>query len=260
MSSHPPSPERPFSDPHKRVERVAFLSDALFAIAITLLALEVKLPASIGHEEEFTWDALWQVAPALSACATSFVTIGLSWWAHTKIFERLVAVDGGFIAFNLARLFLVTLVPFGTMILSHGAPAREAWVSYAGLLTLNGVAELAMWKYAASKPTLVGDITPATRLGVTLRIATAPSVYAVSALAGLYSFGAGWLVLAVIRRPRTRSWDASRAAPKRAPWPHLPGSPQLPHRPPRSSAPERRYPKVRPLRVSLAAIVRTRRH
>ncbi len=202
----------PFADPHKRLERMVFFSDAVFAIVITLLAFEIKLPEDAGP---FRWEMLLGVLPAVIATASSFFVIGIAWWVHTRMCERLIAVDGGLLAVNAVRLFFVTLIPFPTWLISRG-DSGDAWAFYGLVMAMSGFAELAMWRYLSHREDLVGRIDATVRVALTVRVLVTPIAYLVSAAAGSFSFHLGWIVLGCILGPAhalVGRWTRSRESP-----------------------------------------------
>jgi uncharacterized membrane protein len=94
--------------------RVANLSDAVFAIAMTLLVLTIDVPdvASAGLAS-----ALREDLPQLGAYALAFALVASQWYAHHKLFRRLAWLDARLIVTNLVYLALVALVPFPTSVL-----------------------------------------------------------------------------------------------------------------------------------------------
>ncbi|MFO0679384.1 MAG: TMEM175 family protein [Polyangiaceae bacterium] len=212
----------PFATPHKRLERMVFFSDAVFAIAITLLAIEVKLPhGEHGHgNEPFTWHALDPVIPTILAWAVSFAVIGSSWRFHSRMCERFVSADAGLQWWNLVRLFFITIIPFPTAVVQSGGGTRESWMFYVFTLAVSGASELAMWIYAARKASLVGPLPEVIKRNAGLRMATSPVVFAISGLAAMHSFEAGWISLSVLMAPShmivgriTRKSDEAAMAP-----------------------------------------------
>lgn len=104
--------------------RVVNLSDAVFAIAMTLLVLTLDVPdvpvAELGG-------ALAADLPHLGAFLLSFALIANIWWQHHKLFARLAWIDLGFVTLNLALLAGVALVPFPTSLVGT-APTSQAAV------------------------------------------------------------------------------------------------------------------------------------
>lgn len=186
----------PFADAHKRVERMVFFSDAVFAIAITLLALEIKVP---HFEGEFEWGRLEGILPALVAYATSYAVIGISWWAHIRISQRLINVNGQFIALNLLRLFFIAVIPFPTtMLMEHGGSA-ESWMFYAFVMAVSSLTEFLVWVYAQSNPLLTGTLGRSLKISSTLKLALTPVAFVISAImAKCAGFDAGWISLSVL--------------------------------------------------------------
>ena len=109
---------------HLEYDRVLFFSDAIFAIAITLLVLGDPGPGSHGNNPgEGDRHAL----PHIFAFAISFVVIGLFWMGHHSISRYIAAFDRRLIAINLLFLGIIAFLPFPTGLLSGHATGRSAW-------------------------------------------------------------------------------------------------------------------------------------
>jgi uncharacterized membrane protein len=134
--------------------RVLAFSDGVFAIAITLLVLQLEVPENVndlGHE-------LGEQLPDLFAFALSFAVLGRIWWAfHHRLFSGLEAFDGRLIALNFLYLALAVLVPFSSELLGDYGDTTEGVVVYAANLALLSLAGLAMSRYAFSRGLLRGD-------------------------------------------------------------------------------------------------------
>jgi len=95
-----------------KVERLILFSDAVFAIVITLVAIEIKLP---HFEEKVTPEllenALIHLLPILISYIMTFYFIGMQWYSHLKLFSVLKNYDGGLIFRNLLLLFFLGLMP-----------------------------------------------------------------------------------------------------------------------------------------------------
>src|SRR5436190_8943035 len=94
--------------------RLEFFSDGVFAIAVTLLILEIKPP-----EAHNLGRALVHLWPSYAAYATSFFTIGIIWVSHHNSFDRTTMVDRPTLFFNLALLMVVAFLPFPTAVLAN---------------------------------------------------------------------------------------------------------------------------------------------
>src|SRR2546422_3513938 len=151
--------------------RLEAFSDGVFAIAITLLIIEVHVPArehaeTLGHE-------LLRIWPSYLGYLTSFLTIGVMWINHHYVFELIDRVDRTMLLLNTLLLMLIAFVPFPTAVLAQFVEtggARSAAVLYGATLTLTAIAYFAWWRYASAGRRLIcgegpdegiGDINPA---------------------------------------------------------------------------------------------------
>jgi TMEM175 potassium channel family protein len=171
---------------HLEYDRVLFFSDAIFAIAITLLVLEIRVPAHPGNPASELHAAL----PHIFSFGISFVVIGLFWMGHHSLSRYIAAFDRGLIAINLLFLGLIAFLPYPTGVLNNRDTASLSWVStafYAACIAAAGLAELAIWRYAIGKDLLTAAATPALRREVTVRLLIAPVVFLLSIPLALYS-------------------------------------------------------------------------
>jgi len=139
-------------------ERVAYYSDAVYAIAMTLLVLDLRIPEGATSALE----VLQQEWPAYVAFALSFVIIAYSWIGHHRRFRVVTGHDTGLIVINLALLFFVVSLPFPTALVSEFAPETSAVIVYAAAVALLELAELAEWVYLRRR----GLLAPAVDAGV----------------------------------------------------------------------------------------------
>src|SRR5882672_7032397 len=147
-----------------RTSRLEAFSDGVFAIAATLLVLELRVPAD---EPDLT-HALLQLWPAYAAYLVSFLTIGIIWVNHHTLLEHCRRADRPFLYLNLLLLVAVGIVPFptalvGRYILSeHGATAALVVYGLGGLLI--AIAFTGVFLYATNDQRLVGDGAAARRI------------------------------------------------------------------------------------------------
>jgi uncharacterized membrane protein len=92
-------------------ERLSLFSDAVFAIAITLLVIDIKWPEG-GSEKEDLWPRMAPTVSSFIGFALSFFFIGRAWSQHLRIFRLLEKFDQGLIARNLLNLFFIVTFPF----------------------------------------------------------------------------------------------------------------------------------------------------
>lgn len=151
-------PETVTHDDHRDqlgLERLIFFSDAVFAIAITLLALEIRLPAT----EELLSNS--QLASQLAgmwheylAYIMSFLVIGTFWMAHHRKYRLIKHYDGGLLFLNLLFLMVVAFIPFPSSIISK-YPDRAATIFYALVMLLAGLLLAVIWWYASNGNRLI---------------------------------------------------------------------------------------------------------
>ena len=108
------------------LERFVFFSDAVFAIAITLLALGIKVPDPGVDAGEAAWEAaLLHLTPSLASFVLSFYVIGNIWTAHHEVFRLVRRFDSRLLLPNMLLLFAITLVPFSTALMGSTTHARR---------------------------------------------------------------------------------------------------------------------------------------
>jgi uncharacterized membrane protein len=100
---------------------MVLFSDAVFAIAITLMAIEIKIPHITGmvSEEEFLHQ-LMPVLPVIVAYTVSFFFVGYTWFQHLQLFSLLKDYNKGVVVRNLVMLFFIGLFPFAASVISAG--------------------------------------------------------------------------------------------------------------------------------------------
>src|SRR5689334_19247140 len=130
--------------------RIEAFSDGVFAIAITLLVLEIKVPENTEHG---LGRALLDQWPSYASYLVSFFVIGIIWINHHAIFDHLERVDLSLLYLNLLLLLWVGLLPWPTSVLGTymehgGADERVAAIIYTGVMTLLGSSFGALWTYA----------------------------------------------------------------------------------------------------------------
>jgi len=163
------------------VGRLAGISDGIFAVGMTLLVLNLAVPAlGQGATDRELWDALVGIAPSLLIYTMSFMTLGIFWVGQGTQLGQLARSDRHFAWIQLAFLFGVTLVPFSTALLAHYPELRLAVVEYWLNIVLLGMTLLAAFEYA-SRARLF-DPSTARELGrlVRGRILIAQALYAVA--------------------------------------------------------------------------------
>jgi uncharacterized membrane protein len=107
-----------------QLERILLFSDAVFAIAITLMIIEIK-PPHLEHGSSF-WDGLnafLKLSPTIIGTVLSFYLVGLFWYRHHDLMKHLAKCDGKFVRLNLSLLLSVAFIPFSTGFVFENEPS-----------------------------------------------------------------------------------------------------------------------------------------
>ena len=109
------------------LERLAALSDGVFAVAMTLLVLDLRVPAAAAmHDEAGLWHALLPLAPRLLVYLMSVMTLGIFWVGQQTQLNHLRRGDRDLAWLHIAFLFAVSLVPFSTALIAEFVTFRVA--------------------------------------------------------------------------------------------------------------------------------------
>ncbi len=172
----------------RSVERLAALSDGVFAVAMTLLVLDLHAPAlEAVHSESDLWRALAALGPRLAIYAMTFVTLGIFWIGQQTQLNHLDRSNRSLSWMHMAFLFAVTLTPFSTMLLAAFTTYRVALLAYwLNILLLGGVL-YASWSCALGSHLVKEDMAAHESSAIKRRIVIAQSLYAAGALLCLIS-------------------------------------------------------------------------
>ena len=136
--------------------RIEAFSDGVFAIALTLLVLEIKLPEiSAIHTDQQLQDFLFSQGPTYLSYVLSVLVIGIFWVAHHGLFHYIRRADRNLFWLNILFLLTVTFIPFPTALLGTFSNYHTAVVIYGASLALTGILLDIMRWYATSKHRLV---------------------------------------------------------------------------------------------------------
>ena len=141
-------------------ERVVFFSDAVFAIVITLLVLELKVPHLTEHTESSLRHALFELLPRVLGFVISFLIIGMMWIEHHRIFRYIDNYNAGLLWRNLLLLLCVSFVPFPTALFSENFWSRTAFILYTASFGAVATAKLWIWRHAVAAKLLKKDVGP----------------------------------------------------------------------------------------------------
>lgn len=212
-------------------DRVVFFSDAVFAIAITLLVIDLRPPSVPGADYEAALQAFFAHPSPFIATAIGFVVVGSYWTSHRGIFALLGRTDGLVIWANLAFLFWVAIQPFFTAAMAEHDPTRTSVVAYAACQVFAGLGQLGLWASAAWRGLIIPTASPRKVRYVTVQLLRAPIVFGISIpitlLGGPVAGMATWtgiMVAALVIQLAFRSpWEAASVVA--APADQLPVAP-----------------------------------
>jgi uncharacterized membrane protein len=131
------------------LERLVLFSDAVFAIAITLLVIEIRVPEGLrGQGDAAYWRALAELAPSFLGYGISFAVIGAFWLGHHRAFMLARRYSPRVIGWNMGLLATIAFIPFVTAFYSHYFNARVPVVVYSGWLLLTAIMNIGVIRKA----------------------------------------------------------------------------------------------------------------
>jgi len=179
------------------VERLAALSDGIFGVAMTLLLLELHVPAKeLIHNEGELRIALAHLAPQLLVYLMSFLTLGIFWVGQQTQLNHLAHSERHLTWIHLAFLFIVTIMPFSTRLLIEFIDYRTALLAYWSNIFLLGAMLYLSWWRATRAGLIKSDTAPKIVAAIRRRIWTAQSFYALGAL--LCMFHPYWSIAFIV--------------------------------------------------------------
>jgi uncharacterized membrane protein len=173
-----------------KTARLEAFSDGVFAIAATLLILDVKLAGrgSVTHQLVHAW-------PAYAAYAISFATLGIIWVNHHTVFEQIDRIDRTFLFINVLFLMVIAFIPFPTRVLAEHLRegSRSAAFAYGLTFTAMSICYGALWFYAAFRRRLIAEgADQPTVSGISRSFAPGSIIYLGATLSALIS---AWLAV-----------------------------------------------------------------
>ena len=159
-------------------DRVLFFSDAIFAIAITLLVVDLQVP-DVPHLDSAA--QLRDSVPQMGGFALSFAVIGLFWIGHHGLFRHIKGLNRPLIMLNLLFLGTIAFLPYPTSLVSAAGDQVPATLFYAASIIAAGLAEAAVWLYAMRiRELALPGVPPSVHRWVLLRTLMTPAVFLVS--------------------------------------------------------------------------------
>ncbi len=198
-------PEVPFD-----IERLVFFSDAVFAISITLLVIELAVPETVSSEADLQ-RALVELIPSFFSFALSFVVIALWWLSHHRLLRIVTHLRPGLVTLNFTLLMAITFLPFASGVLGHHGNLPSAVILYAATNTVAAAAIASMRWLAVRDGLLRDDVDLGAFRRRTLSTAATMLVFVASIPVALWSPDlAKYLWIGVLAVTAVRAWDERR--------------------------------------------------
>ena len=176
----------------KNTNRLEAFSDGVFAVAITLLVLNIKVPGMDSASkplDEDLWRQLFKEWPLLVAYVTSFATIGIMWINHHRLFTHIKRTDTGLLLFNLLLLLIIVFIPVPTALLAEYIVLPNdhvAAIIYSGTNVVLAICFNLLWRYASYHNRFLGKNVD------TRAVAAISRQYMFGPLLYLVAFGLAW--------------------------------------------------------------------
>src|ERR1700730_15664739 len=176
----------------KNTNRLEAFSDGVFAVAITLLVLNIKVPGMDSANKplvEDLWRQLFNEWPLLVAYVTSFATIGIMWINHHRLFTHIKRTDTGLLLLNLLLLLIIVFIPVPTALLAEYIVLPNdhvAAIIYSGTNVVLAICFNLLWRYASYHNRFLGKNVD------TRAVAAISRQYMFGPLLYLVAFGLAW--------------------------------------------------------------------
>ena len=175
-----------------QLERLILFSDAVFAIAITLLVIEIKVP-EIHYEslsEQALINSLWHLFPKFIGFLISFLIIGLFWTIHHRMFGFVVAYTQRLLWLNLFFLMAVALMPFSSAFYSEYIIRlyKSPLLLYVANISFLGIMNYILWKYISNpKHKLTEGLSEPVARYYLLRAKAVPIIFTIMGIVYFFS-------------------------------------------------------------------------
>ncbi len=188
--------------------RLEALTDSIFAVAMTLLILDVHLPVITGTiSSDSLWQGLLAILPKLLSFAISFIILGMFWVAHHTEFHYIEKLDHKIIWLNIFYLLFVCAVPFSAGLLGSYADNQVAIIVYGFNLMILVLIHFAMWQHASEhKDLMVKDLDVRINKLVSRMTFFAVVGYLAAILFSFWSREAALIIYAIVPLPYIFGW------------------------------------------------------
>ena len=188
---------------HRELDRLIFFSDAIFAIVMTLLILEIRAPDNVPSDVAATEvpNLVWALWPKFFSYVLSFLVIGTYWIAHHQTFRYVRSYNRTLLWLNLVFLLSISFIPFPTDLLGEYGELRFSVIFYAASLGMARLLLAVVWWYIVAGPILTGEeLDPGLARYHFFRSLAIPALFFLSIGISLVSVNAAvasWLLLFV---------------------------------------------------------------
>lgn len=186
-----------------QLERLILFSDAVFAIAITLLVIEIKIP-EISKDlltEKALLDALKHLIPKFVGFLISFLLIGQYWIVHHRMFGFVTNFTERLVWLNILFLLTIALMPFSTGFYSEYVMSGviSPVIFYSANIALLGFINFCMWRYISNpKRDLSENLTPLMSKYFSFRALTVPVIFIIFSFVYIYNpYVAFWIPMSI---------------------------------------------------------------
>ncbi len=163
------------------LERIIFFSDAVIAIAITLLALDLKIPdIDPSHALTEVPRQLAALGPSFMTFFISFIVIGIEWMSHHRYFAYIKRYDSRLIVLNLMFLFFIVCMPFVANLLGRYSSVPLVLILYTLAVAALGISIALIWWYATSHHLISEELDAQAIRMVNIRLFTSPLMFLIA--------------------------------------------------------------------------------
>lgn len=191
--------KRIFKSEYSDTDRLEMFSDGVFAIVITLLVLEIKVPevASSVTSSEFVYELL-QLWPKFYVFVLSFVVIYIIWMNHHQTFNMIVKSNRALMLLNGLILFFTVLVPFPTALVGEYPFQPVVSLTYGAVMAFLALSHLVLYRYI-TKNRLIDESIPQEVVEKGFKRAmVGPIIYALGAISALILLPVSYIIYTLI--------------------------------------------------------------
>lgn len=179
-------------------DRIEYFSDAVFAIAITLLIIEIEVPSGKELQEIGVLTALRHLIPNFSGFFVSFMVIALYWRSHLQNSTFIKSFDNKLLWLNIWMLFYIVLLPFSTSFYARNFHVNGTFIFYCLNLLLISMYNFFVINYIIKKEGFSERLNPVLASWLKYRAVTTVVIWTLSILVSLISPGIAKLLFLLI--------------------------------------------------------------